>query len=132
MDLPRGEAPNGSFYNAGKIEHDFFKEISEADRDESLRNHMPFLHSILYAKIETAIIAREKVRKKREEHAKRKKEVNEANDDRLNDGETNRLDSMRRQLNASSGEDMEGVSHLEATSSREVERKKLVQVSILN
>lgn len=90
---------------------------------------MPFLHAILYSKLETAIVAREIVRKKKKQ-AKEKAEVKDTDDGHLNDAETNGLDSMRRRLDASSVEDMERISHSETISAVDVEHKQLVQVSL--
>lgn len=128
-ELPRGEAPKGSSSNSGKIDHSFFKANAEVARDDSLRTHMPFLHAILYSKLETAIVAREIVRKKKKQ-AKEKAEVKDTDDGHLNDAETNGLDSMRRRLDASSVEDMERISHSETISAVDVEHKQLVQVSL--
>ncbi|KAH9807666.1 hypothetical protein DFH28DRAFT_849415, partial [Melampsora americana] len=57
-NLPRGHAPNGSFYSADRVDYSFFKPESEAARDDSLRKSMPFLHAILYSKIDNAISTR--------------------------------------------------------------------------
>lgn len=126
QDLPRGEAPKGSFYNAGSIDHDFFNASSAVARDQSLITHMPFLHVILYSKIETAIVARDRLCKKKDT-SRSKSEQSETQKDSVIDGDSNGLDSMRRKLPASSVEDMEGVSHSETMSSVDVEQKQLFQ-----
>ena len=111
------------------IDHDFFEPSAAVDRDQSLITHMPFLHAILYSKIETSIVARDRLRKKKDE-AKSKSEKNDTKKDCTSDEDSNGLDSMRRNLPASSVEDMEDMSHSESTSSEDVEQKRLFQVRL--
>ena len=60
--MPRGHAPKGGFYSAHKVDNAFFEPQAEEDRDSVIRLSMPFLHSLIYSKIEEANISRGKKR----------------------------------------------------------------------
>lgn len=74
-----------------------------------------------------SLLVRSFARKKKDQS---QGEGKDTKDQGLNDGKCNRLDSMGRTLDASSVENMEGVSHSETISSGDVEQKQLVQVSL--
>lgn len=72
-ELPRGHAPNGSFYSSERVQHSFFETESEEAREDALKEHMPFLHSLIYNKINKSVITRSQAQEKREERKKKKK-----------------------------------------------------------
>ncbi|KAH9819494.1 hypothetical protein DFH28DRAFT_886685, partial [Melampsora americana] len=61
-DLPSGEPPFGMHYNSQNITHEFFSQENEELRDQSVAENMPFLHSIVSAKLEHAAFKRQKKR----------------------------------------------------------------------
>ncbi|KAH9814588.1 hypothetical protein DFH28DRAFT_865743, partial [Melampsora americana] len=61
-ELPRGTGLQGAFYSANKIDESFLTPQSEENRATLIRESMPFLHALIYSKIEESNKAREKVR----------------------------------------------------------------------
>ncbi|KAH9807935.1 hypothetical protein DFH28DRAFT_826110, partial [Melampsora americana] len=61
-NLPSGEPPLGMFYNSQNITHEFFSQDNEELRDGLVAEHMPFLHSIILAKLEHAATKQENKR----------------------------------------------------------------------
>lgn len=64
-DLPKGNAPNGLFYPAETASADFFSKESEIAKKNLIRTRLPFLHAIIYSKIEKWNVERQDKRLKR-------------------------------------------------------------------
>lgn len=85
-DLPSGEPPLGMHHNSQNITHDFFSQENEELRDQLVAENMPFLHSIVSAKLEHAKMKREnkressKVKNSSEIHVTTSEELSEIHD----------------------------------------------------
>lgn len=113
---PRGHAPKGSFHSAERVDYKFFESKSEEIRENILKNSMPFLHTLIYRKINSAVIERDKMRAGRE---KKKADATDlpADEDRI-------LEVIPAEL-------MEGLSHSERPSSSRTDEHRLKHVRTL-
>ncbi|KAH9822626.1 hypothetical protein DFH28DRAFT_881868, partial [Melampsora americana] len=64
-NLPSGEPPHGMFHSSKNVTHGFFLKEEEQRRDTLVEMNMPFLHSLVSAKLEHAREIRQKERAKR-------------------------------------------------------------------
>ncbi|KAH9808413.1 hypothetical protein DFH28DRAFT_909895 [Melampsora americana] len=64
-NLPSGEPPHGMFHSSKNVTHGFFLKEEEQRRDTLVEMNMPFLHSLVLAKLEHAREIRQKERAKR-------------------------------------------------------------------
>lgn len=111
--MPRGHAPKGGFYSAHKVDNAFFEPQAEEDRDSVIRLSMPFLHSLIYSKIEEANISRGK---------KRLARVSSNTSKRNDETEGKRFGSE------SLPESLEGISHSEEIETTLMEKHRLKHV----
>ena len=114
---PRGYAPKGSFYSAERVDYPFFENKSEDSREKILIESMPFLHSLIYKKIELAVIERKKSREEKS------KQTPKSTDLPIPD---------KRLISTIPAESMEGLSHLENTFSSSVDDHQLKHVRVTN
>lgn len=133
--MPRGHAPKGSFYSAEKIRNSFFKAEAEEEREQSLRENMPFLHSLIYTKIERSIEARNMVRLKKDESKRRHEETSWTSeeplgDDDMDEYQVDQTDQIRQTIPSETMESMEGISHCEEISSTLVDQNRLKHVCL--
>lgn len=132
-ELPRGHAPNGSFYSSERVKHSFFETDAEEDQETRLKEHMPFLHSLIYTKLKNSIVQRNKTREKRSER-KDKVEVEglmskyQMEDIAMKTNDFMEFQCDKRRLDVETGESMEGISHSEEISSSLMDRNRLKHV----
>lgn len=63
--MPRGNAPAGAFYPAETVSAIFFSKEAGLARKNLIRSRLPFLHGLIYSKIEKATRERKEKRLRR-------------------------------------------------------------------
>lgn len=118
-ELPRGAGPEGAFYSANQIDESFLEPQAEEDRANLIRESMPFLHALIYSKIEDSNIARERIR------------LNKASKETTKATEVEPTDTSASVQQAEFAETLEGVSHSVPMDNKNLESHRLRQVSII-
>lgn len=54
-EMPRGNAPDGSYYSSSAITHDFFSASAEEARNLAVQTHMNFLFKLIHGKLASAL-----------------------------------------------------------------------------
>ncbi|KAH9821643.1 hypothetical protein DFH28DRAFT_858427, partial [Melampsora americana] len=64
-NLPSGDPPDGMFHSSKNVTHEFFLQEEEQRQDSLVEKNMPFLHSLVSAKLGHARDIRQREREKR-------------------------------------------------------------------